>query len=60
MGGDLSASTELYTDGTNLYVIRYYPYNTKGEPALMRLIFEYEEETNVWCWDVTDKIGVND
>ena len=39
----------------------YYKGGIVGEePVFVRLVFGYEEETDVWYWDVTDKIGVND
>ena len=59
VGGDFAKMSQLYTDGKNLYVI-YYPNDKVREPVFDRLIFEYEEESGIWYWDVTDKIGVND
>jgi len=50
----------LYTDGENLYATYYKGGIVGEEPVFVRLVFGYEEETDVWYWDVTDKIGVND
>jgi len=58
--GNFSEPSQLYTDGENLYAIYYSGGIVGEEPVFMRLIFGYEEKTDVWYWDVTDKIGVND